>query len=493
MPEDAPVNTGAVGWPEPDLAYFAVRRMQTKLHQWAREDLSRRFNDLYNLVYDPAFLVHAWERVSTNQGAHTAGVDRATAPMVEASVGVGAFLGQIRASLKSGEFRPVEVRQVRIPKGRSGKFRKIGIPTIADRVVQASLKLVLEPIFEADFKSCSYGFRPNRRAHDAIAEVHHYGTSGYEWVLEADIKACFDEISHTALMTRLRARIADKRVCALVKAFLKSGILTELGTREETPAGTPQGAILSPLLANIALSTLDDHFDQQWQQEMSGDYQRAKRRRNGQGNWKLTRYADDFVLMVSGNRHHAEALRNEVSTMLAPVGLHLAPDKTRVVHIDEGFDFLGFRIRRMHKRGTRKRYVYTTPSRKAIRSIMDKVSTKTHRSTRHQDLDRLIQSLNRCLTGWANYFRHGVSKAVFNAIDHYTWNRLARWIRAKYAGKSGLSRRQLRRRFCDVGWRFAHNGVALTGASSVAVVRYRYRGRHIATPWTPTPAAAPSS
>jgi RNA-directed DNA polymerase len=295
MSEDAPVNTGAVEWPDPDLAYFAVRRMQTKLHQWAREDLSRRFDDLYNLVCDPAFLVHAWERVSTNQGAHTAGVDRATAPMVEASVGVGAFLGQIRASLKSGEFRPVEVRQVRIPKGRSGKFRKLGIPTIADRVVQASLKLVLEPIFEADFKSCSYGFRPNRRAHDAIAEIHHYSTSGYEWVLEADIKACFDEISHTALMTRLRARIKDKHVCALVKAFLKSGILTDLGTREETPAGTPQGAILSPLLANIALSTLDDHFDQQWQQEMSGDYQRAKRRRNGQGNWKLTRYADDCV------------------------------------------------------------------------------------------------------------------------------------------------------------------------------------------------------
>ena len=202
-------------------------------------------------------------------------------------------------------------------------------------------------------------------------------------------------------MTRIRARIKDKRVCAPVKAFLKSGILTELGTREETPAGTPQGAILSPLLANIALSTLDDHFDQQWQQEMSGDYQRAKRRRNGQGNWKLTRYADDFVLMVSGDRHHAEALRDEVSAVLAPVGLHLAPDKTRVAHIDEGFDFLGFHIRRMHKRGTQKRYVYTIPSRKAIRSIMDKVSTKTHRSTRHQDLDKLIQSLNRCLNGWA--------------------------------------------------------------------------------------------
>ena len=222
-------------------------------------------------------------------------------PRIEATVGIAGFLGQIRESLKSGEFRPVEVRQVRIPKGRSGRFRKLGIPTIADRVVQASLKLVLEPIFEADFKSCSYGFRPNRRAHDAIAEIHHYATSGYEWVLEADVRACFDEISHTALMTRLRTRITDKRVCALVKAFLKSGILTELGIREETPAGTPQGGILSPLLANIALSVLDDHFDQQWQHEMGDAYQRAKRRRNGEGNWKLTRYADDFVLILVAN------------------------------------------------------------------------------------------------------------------------------------------------------------------------------------------------
>ena len=241
-------------------------------------------------------------------------------PRIEATVGIAGFLGQIRESLKSGEFRPVEVRQVRIPKGRSGRFRKLGIPTIADRVVQASLKLVLEPIFEADFKSCSYGFRPNRRAHDAIAEIHHYATSGYEWVLEADVRACFDEISHTALMTRLRTRITDKRVCALVKAFLKSGILTELGIREETPAGTPQGGILSPLLANIALSVLDDHFDQQWQHEMGDAYQRAKRRRNGEGNWKLTRYADDFVLTVSGDRHHADALRDEVSTVLALMG-----------------------------------------------------------------------------------------------------------------------------------------------------------------------------
>ena len=351
---------------------------------------------------------------------------------------------------------------------------------------------MLEPIFEADFKPCSYGFRPNRRAHDAIAEIHHLASEpiNYRWVFEADIKACFDEISHSALMDRLRVRIKDKRICALVKAFLKSGVMTELGDREETLTGTPQGGILSPLLANIALSVLDDHFDQKWRQEMGTEWQRKKRRQHGQANYKIVRYADDFVLMVSGERRHAETLREEVTAVLAPMGLRLAPEKTRVVHIDEGFTFLGFDIRRMRKRGTQKYYVYTRPSRKAVQAIKDKVTAKTYRSTRHIGLDELITSLNRSLAGWANYFRYGVSKAVFSAVDSHAWNRLMRWIRAKYAGKHRLGMKELRRRFCDQGWRFACNGVVFTGAASVAVTRYRYRGNTIATPWTPKPAAA---
>ena len=491
MSEDALVNTGAVEWPSVDSAYFTVRRMQTKLHRWAGDDASRRFGDLFNLVYDPAFLMHAWERVSTNTGARTAGIDQVTAAWIESRIGVQEFLGQVRNSLKSGEFTPVEVRQVMIPKA-NGKLRRLGIPTIADRVVQASLKAVLEPIFEADFKPCSYGFRPNRRAHDAIAEIHYLGTRGYEWVFEADIAACFDEISHTALMDRLRARIKDKRICALVKAFLASGLFTELGNREETLTGTPQGGILSPLLANIALSALDDHFDQQWHEQMGTSGQRRQRRRNGQDNYKLIRYADDFVLMVSGNRHHTEALREQVTAVLAPLGLRLAPDKTRTVHLDEGFDFLGFTIRRQRKRGTTKHYVYTTPSNKAIQKVKDKVKTKTYRSTRHQNLDTLILSLNRSLRGWANYFRYGVSKAIFSAVDQHAWQRLMRWTRLKYQGRHRLGLAQLRRRFCDTGWRFAHNGVVFTGAASVSVTRYRYRGSKIPTPWTPTPHTATS-
>jgi RNA-directed DNA polymerase len=492
MSEDASVNIGAIAWPDPEPAGRMVRSMQTKLHRWAIGDPGRRFGDLFNLVYDPAFLVHAWERVSTNKGARTAGIDRATAAQVVTWIGVEAFLGQLRDALKSGEFRPVEVRQVMIPKGKSGRLRRLGIPTIADRVVQASLKLVLEPIFEADFKPCSYGFRPNRRAHDAIAEIHYFtaNTRNYHWVLECDIKACFDEISHTALMDRIRVRIKDKRTCALVKAFLKSGVFTELGNKEETLTGTPQGGILSPLLANIALSALDEHFDRQWQQEMKTANQRAKRRRHGQGNWRLVRYCDDFVVVVSGERRHAESLREEVPAVLAPLGLRLAPEKTAVLHVDEGFDFLGHHIRRQRKRGTSKYCVYTKPSKKAIQSIKDKVKAMTYRSTRHKDLDELILSLNRSLAGWANYFRHGASKATFNAIDSFVWERLMRWIRGKYAGKTELSMKELRRRFCDQGWRFAHNGVVFTGASSVAVTRYRCRGSTIATPWTPKPAAS---
>lgn len=491
MFEEAPVNTGAVQWPDADSAFWTVRSMQIKLHRWAKEDFSRQFGDLFNLVYDPAFLAHAWERVSSNAGARTPGVDRATVAWVESRIGVKAFLGRIRALLKSGEFEPVEVRQVQIPKA-SGKLRKLGIPTVADRVVQASLKAVLEPIFEADFKPCSYGFRPNRRAQDAIAEIHFLASHSYEWVLEADIQACFDEIGHTPLMERMRHRIKDKRVLALVKAFLKAGVMTTTGHREETLSGTPQGGILSPLLANIALSTLDEHFDEQRREQMGTDQQRAKRKRNGLGNWKIVRYADDFVVMVSGERRHAEALREEAAEVLAPMGLRLSPEKTRVVHIDEGFDFLGFHIHRRRKRGTQRHCVYTTPSKKAVQSAKDKVRHKTRRSTLHMSLGELIISLNRMLRGWATYFRHGVSSRVFQQLDSHAWWRIVSWIRTKYKGKSRVSMKEVRRRFCDQRWRLAHEGVVFTGASSVAVTRYRYRGSTIATPWTTKPAVASS-
>jgi RNA-directed DNA polymerase len=218
-----------------------------KLHRWAAADPGRRFDDLFNFVCDPATLYVAFTRVEGNRGANTPGVDGMTVRLVEERIGVPEFLDDLRAQLKTGTFRPLPVRERMIPKpGGSGKLRKLGIPAVADKVVQAALKLVLEPIFEADFEPVSYGFRPVRRAHDAIAEIHQFGTHGYRWVLDANIEAAFDNLSHSALLERVRARIKDKRVLALVKAFLKAGVLTEAGDREDTHTGTPQGGILTP-------------------------------------------------------------------------------------------------------------------------------------------------------------------------------------------------------------------------------------------------------
>ena len=292
-------------------------------------------------------------------------------------------------------------------------------------------------------------------------------------------------------MDRVRARIKDKRVLALVKAFLKAGIMTPDG-EEESHSGTPAGGILSPLLANVALSALDDHFAGQWQQLMKTSWQRQARRKRGLGNWKMIRFADDFVVMVAGERQHAEALREEVGGVLATLGLRLAAEKTRVVHIDEGFDFLSITIRRMRKPGTSRHYVYTKPSRKAIQAVKDKVTAKTYRSTLYQEPAVLIQGIGQTLRGWAGYDRHGVSKAVFSAVDSHAWNRIMRWLRRKYQGRTGLGMPELRRRFCVPGtWKLAHNGVVFTGASAVPVVRYRYRGTRIPSPY-PEPSAGPS-
>jgi RNA-directed DNA polymerase len=202
-------------------------------------------------VCDPAFLLIAWERVAGNTGARTAGVDRYTVRDVAEQMGVETFLNEVRDQLRQQVFRPLPVRERMIPK-YGGKLRRLGIPTVRDRLVQAALKLVLEPIFEADFEPVSYGFRPNRRAHDAIAEIHFFGTVGYRQVLDADIEACFDSIDHVALMDRVRRRVADKRVLALVKAFLKAGVMTETGVPENSETGTPQGGILSRVSASHA-------------------------------------------------------------------------------------------------------------------------------------------------------------------------------------------------------------------------------------------------
>ena len=473
------MNTGA-SWPSLVEAELRVHAMQTKLHCWATENPDRCFDDLFNLVCDPAFLVVAWSRVRGNRGARTAGVDGIAPRSVV--TGVEAMLSGIRGDLKARRFTPQRVREKTIPKA-SGKVRRLGIPTTADRVVQAALKLVLEPICEAEFKPCTHGLRPKRRAQDAIAEIHYLGSPNrnYHWVFEADITACFDEIDHTALMGRVRRRIGDRRVLGLVKAFLKAGVLSEEGIGRETITGTPQGGILSPLLANIALSVLDEHFTAKWE-ALGPEWTRVKRRRAGHPVMRLVRYADDFVVMVHGNRDDAEALWDEVGQVLAPMGLRLSEEKTRVCHIDEGFDFLGWRIQRRNWRGrTGKKAIYTYPSKKSLRSIMDKVRTLTRRRA-HRTLADLLRRINPTLRGWCNYFRHGVSSRTFNYLDHFAFWRIVAWLKKRHVG---LNMHTLVRRYLP-GWRIHDRGIEMFRPYTVAIERYRYRGSKIPTPWTST-------
>ena len=482
------MNIGAP-WPSLIEANARVLDMQTKLHHWAASDPDRCFDDLYNLVYDPSFLVVAWNRVRANKGARTAGVDGIAPRSLDGQV--GDFLDGLRDGLKARRFVPTPVRERMISKG-GGKLRRLGIPTVADRVVQALLKLVLEPIFEADFKPCSYGFRPQRRAQDAIAEVHFLGTRprNYEWVFEADIEACFDQISHPALMGRVQQRVGDKRVLRLVKMFLKAGILSEDGVNRNTITGTPQGGILSPLLANIALSVLDEHFTDKWE-ALGPEWTRAKHRRNGGATMRIIRYADDFLIMVNGTRDDAEALWDEVAAVLEPMGLRLSVEKTGVVHISEGLDFLGWRIQRRRQRGqTGKEVVYTYPSKKSLASVMGKVRSLTRRN-KHRTLANLLHAVNRVLRGWCNYFRHGVSKATFSYLDRFAFWRVVGWLRKRHAG---LNWGNLHRRYLP-NWEVRDGKVELFRPQTVPVERYRYRGTRIPTPWTsdtsetPAPAA----
>jgi RNA-directed DNA polymerase len=468
---------------EPELTLYEARdrvlEIQTKLHRWASEDSHRRFDDLFNLVTDPAFLLVAWDRVRGNKGAKTAGVDGRTAASIASWTGVGEFLAALRASLKDRSFRPLPVKERLIPK-TNGKLRRLGIATITDRVVQASLKLVLEPIFEADFLPCSYGFRPNRRAHDAVAEIRYLTSRSYEWVVEGDIKACFDEISHPALMTRVRSRVGDKRVLSLVKAFLKAGILTEERLLRKTDAGTPQGSILSPLLSNVALSVLDEHFAQSPGGPVSTKYQRDKRRAHGLPNFRLVRYADDWCLVIHGTRHDAEALILEAKKVLSTMGLRLSPEKTLITHIDEGLDFLGWRIQRHRKPGTQNRhYVYTYPAKKALASIKAKVKTLC-RQTTNQTLADLLRPLNRVLQGWCTYFQPGVSFATFQYLRSFVWEHVWAWIRRKHP-KSNW--KELRRRYCAGGWWPSDGEVTLFDPGKAGTTRYRYRGAVIPNPW----------
>jgi RNA-directed DNA polymerase len=455
-----------------------VLKIQAKLHRWASEDPHRRFDDLFNLVSGPAFLLVAGVRVRGNKGARTAGVDANTAYSIEAVQGIEVFPGRPRTSIKDRRFCPLPVREQMIPTA-NGKLRRLGIATVTDRVVQASPKLVLEPIFEADFLPCSYGFRPNHRVHDAVAEVRHFTSRSYEWIVEGDIQACFGEISHPALMDRVRKRIGDKRVLALVKAFLKAAILGEDRVLRDNDTGTPQGSILSPLLSNVALSVLDEYIARAPGGPGTAPSTRQRRRGRGLPNFRLVRFADDWCLVVSGTRADAELLRDEIAGVLATMGLRLSEEKTLITHIGEGLDFLGWRIQRHRKRGTNRYYVCTYPSRKAVKALMGKVWT--HCRATGTNLPR--RPAHPAQPDAAGLVRLLSARRVQR---HLPVPQLLHLGPGHHMDTTQTPPDHLEGpppRFCGGGWWPASAERELFNPAKVRTTRYRYRGSVIPPPW----------
>ena len=284
-------------------------------------------------------------------------------------------------------------------------------------------------------------------------------------------------------MDRVRLRVKDKRVLALVKAFLKSGILTELGELQDTHTGTPQGGIASPLLANIALSVLDEYLHGPWQPggSMSTSSRREGRRAKGLPRWRIIRYCDDFVVMVHGTRQDTLTLTEEIAAVLAPMGLRLSAAKTQIVHISDGFGFLGFRIQRRRKRGTTKSYVYTFIDQRPIRSVKGKIRTLTHR-TSQQDLKTVLTRLNQVMHAWANYFRHAVAKNVFSMLDDFAWWRVIRMLTVRHRWRW----KDVRRQFTDPTGRWlpiTAGETEMRRIAAIPITRYRYRGNTIPNPW----------
>jgi len=394
-----------------------ARELCEKLHLAAKNSKTRRFHALYDKVFRPDFLEGALERVIANKGSP--GVDNERIEDILAK-GKETVLRELHEQLKAGKYRPRKVKRIFIPKP-NGRKRPLGIPTVRDRVVQTAMKRLLEPIFEADFLDCSYGFRPNRCAHDALEKIRRTMNAGYPVVLDGDIKGFFDNINHDKLLEFLRLRISDRRILKVIRKWLKCGV-RDAGVARDSEMGTPQGGVISPLLANVYLH----EFDKFWTEQVTV-----------QG--KLIRYADDFVILFR-TLEEAQAGFHLVKEKMNELGLELHEDKTKIVNTlggRGGFDFLGFHHRRVKSRRFHRFYAQKWPSAKSMKSIKSKIRELTaKRSILSWNIERVIIRLNLTLQGWMNYFRYGNSSKKFSLIDRYAQERLALWWSKKHQ-KSG--------------------------------------------------------
>ena len=385
-----------------------------RFYRAAKADPGRRFHALYDKVYRRDVLERAWELVRANRGA--AGIDRQTIADVQ-EYGVDRLLDELTADLKEGRWRPFPARRVFIPKPGRDELRPLSIPAVRDRIVQAAAKIVIEPIFEADFLPCSFGFRPKRGQHDALQVLINEAWGGRRWVLESDVANCFEAIPHSGLMSAIEERIVDRQVLKLLRAMLRAGVMEDQAVMR-SDVGTPQGGVISPCLCNVYLHRLD----RQW----------AER-----GHGELVRFADDMVVMCR-SREEAERALRALRAILGELGLTLKDAKTRIVELregGEGLDFLGFHHRWVRGNTPRSRhlcFLARWPSRQAMQHARNRTREITDRRRLLVPVDDIVRDVNRFLRGWAGYFRYGNSARQFNNINLYALNRISRFVAKRH-------------------------------------------------------------